>query len=184
MSNTGWSRAAQDAAEAREVLYQSERLERFSATEERPRWLLTLSSVSICVAGGTALVLTWQTGGAIFCSVTKRLSGPNIPLAAHVVMIGCAVGLLLSIFLRARPLLLSLTLLLTACALVTGTALVAHDSAVTKAVESCSLMDTSTDTVVDHVWYVYLFWGVPSVVLLIQATRACLTIVGRPASPA
>jgi hypothetical protein len=65
MSNTGWSRAAQDAAEAREVLYQSERLERFSATEERPRWLLTLSSVSICVAGGTALVLTWQTGGAI-----------------------------------------------------------------------------------------------------------------------
>jgi hypothetical protein len=109
--------------------------------------------------------------GRDFCTVTNRLSGPDIPLAAHVVVIACAVGFLLSISLRTRPLLLSLTLLLTACALLTGIGLVARDSAVTKAVESCSLMGTSTGTYIDHVWWVYLFWGVSVVVLVLQAAR-------------
>jgi hypothetical protein len=181
MSDWRWSRAAQDAAEAKHELSESQ--ESF-VSEDRPRWLLALSLVSIFIAGGTALVLIFITAGAVFCTVTKRLSGTNIPLAAHVVVIACAVGLLLSIFLRARPLLLSLTLLLTSCALLTGIVLVAHDSAVTTADESCTLMSTSTDTMVEHVWYVYPFWGVPLVVLLVQGTRACLTHFERRASAA
>src|SRR5438034_4276560 len=165
MRGAGWSRAAQDAAEARCVPYSS--LPPL-ADRDRPSWLLSLSLASMFIAGAGAFVVAFVMAGAVFCTVTNRLSGAGIPLAAHVVMIACAVGFLLSVFFARSPQLLSLTLLLTACALLSGIVLVAHDSAVSRAVESCSLMSTSTDTTINHVW-----WGLP---LLGRA-------VGRPRSP-
>jgi hypothetical protein len=105
-----WSRAAQDAAEAQDAArarYVPYSSLRSGAASDRPRWLLRVSLLAIFIAGGTAVVVDWYTGGALFCTVTNRLSGPDIPLAAHVVMITCAVGFLLSVLLRARPLLLS-----------------------------------------------------------------------------
>jgi hypothetical protein len=169
-----WSRAAQDAAEAQDAArsrYGPHSSLHSRAPSDRPRWLLGLSLLTIFVAGATAVVVDWYTGGAVFCTVTNRLSGWDIPLAAHVVMIACAVGFLLSIFFARRALLLSLTLMLTACALLTGIVLVARDSAVTKSAESCSFMGTSTDTYTDHVWWVYVLWGVAVAVLLVQPLR-------------
>ena len=46
------------------------------------------------------------------------------------------------------------------CALLTGIVLVARVSAVSTAVESCSFMGSYTETFTDHVWYVYIVWGV------------------------
>jgi hypothetical protein len=124
------------------------------------------------VAAATALVVSWITGGAIFCTATSRLSGADIPLAAYVVLGACSFGFIASVFVRDRPLLLSLILSLTACALLTGVVLVARDSAVTKAVESCNFMGTYTETDTEHVWYVYVVWGIALAVLLLQLGRA------------
>jgi hypothetical protein len=142
------------------------------AAEDRPRWLLTLSLLSMLVAAGAALVVDLISGGAVFCTVTSRLSGADIPLAAGVVLGSCFFGFIASIFARERPLLLSVILSLTACALLTGIAFVARDSAVTTAVESCTLMSTSTETVTNHVGYLYAVWGVAVAVLLLQLRRA------------
>jgi hypothetical protein len=166
-SDPGWSRAAQDAAEARYVPYSSQES---PAGKTRPRWLVAPSLVSILIAGGSAFVVAvWTTGGALFCTVTKRLSAPDIPLAFHVVIVGCAVGFLLSIL--CGPRLLVLPLLLTACALLTGIVLVARDSATWRASESCGIASTDTETVTNHLWGLYLFWGIPLIVLLLQAVR-------------
>jgi hypothetical protein len=169
-----WSRVAQDAAEAQDAArsrYGPHSSLHSRAPSDRPRWLLGISLLTIFVAGATAVVVDWYTGGAVFCTVKTRLSGGDIPLAAHVVMIACGVGFLLSSFFARRVLLLSLTLMLTACAVLAGSILVARDSAITKSVKTCSLMGTSTDTYTQHVWWVYLFWGVAVAVLLVQPLR-------------
>jgi hypothetical protein len=144
----------------------------FVRVDHRPRWLLGLALLSMLVGAGTALVVIWITGGALFCTTTRRLSGADVPRAAAVVLIACSLGFVTSIVVRDRPVLLALTLSLTACALLTGIALVARDSAVTKAVETCTLVDTTTETETDHVWSVYVFWGVALVLLLLQLRRA------------
>jgi hypothetical protein len=142
------------------------------ADDERPRWLLALSLLSMLVAGGTALFVGWITGGALFCTATTRPSGAEIPLAAHVVLGACSCGFIASIFARERPLLLSLILSLTVCALLTSIVLVASNSAVTTADESCDFMGTYSQTVTEHVGYVYAVWGVAVAVLLLQLRRA------------
>ena len=151
-----------------------ERLARFVARgeEDRPRWLLALTLLSMFAAAATAGVVAVITGGGrIFCTVTTRLSGADIPLAAYIVVAVCSFGFAVSILVRARPRLLSMNLLLAACALLTGIVLVARVSAVSTAVESCSFMGSYTETFTDHVWYVYIVWGVALGVLLLQAGR-------------
>jgi hypothetical protein len=149
------------------------RLARFVGRGEwdRPRWLLALTLLSMFVAGAAAVWIAWITGGALFCSVTRRLSGADIQPAADTVLAVCSFGFVLSILVCQRPRLLSTNLLLTACGLLTGILLVARDSAMSNSVESCSLFGTTTERVTEHVWYVCVIWGAALVVLLVQAGR-------------
>jgi len=141
--------------------------------EDRPRWLLAVTLLSMFAAAATASVVAVITGsGRIFCTVTTRLSGADIPLAAYIVLAVCSFGFAVSILVRNRPHLLSMNLVLAACALLIGIVLVARDSAVSTAVESCFLIQSSTETFTDHVWYVYIVWGVALAVLLLQLRRA------------
>jgi hypothetical protein len=143
-------------------------------TARRPRWLLALSLLSMLLAAGTAVAVEVVTSGAgLFCGVARRLSGSEIPLAANVVLWACALGVLASIFVRQHPVVLSLVLSLTAGALLAGIVLVAWDSAATTYIQTCGFMGpTTTKTVADHVWYVYVVWGVALAVLLLQLRRA------------
>jgi hypothetical protein len=148
--------------------------------EDRPPWLLSLTLLSMLVAAATAVVVALQTSGDLFCTVTRRLGGASIPLAAYLVVAVCSFGFVVSIVVRNRPRLLSMTLLLAGCALLLGIVLVARDSAVTKGTESCTLFETTTQTFSKHVWYAYVFWGLALSVLVLQLRRA-IRIPVRPA---
>jgi hypothetical protein len=151
------------------------RLERLFrlADGDRPPGLLALSLLSIFAAGATAIVLAYQSGGQLFCTVTKRLSGSDIEVAAYVVMSVCFVAFVVSILVRAMPRLFALNLFFAAIALLSGILLVASDSAVSRSVQSCSLIGPAyTSTVSNHVSYVYVVWGIATGILLLQLRRA------------
>ena len=108
----GWARGGQDAVEitvSPDARKAPSRL-RGVADEDRPRWLLFLSLTSLLVAFVSGVVVAWDAGGGIFCNVTRRLSGGEIPLAAVIVLGVCAVALFAAIVARQRPFLLVLVL--------------------------------------------------------------------------
>jgi hypothetical protein len=139
--------------------------------ERRPRWLLAVTLPSLVVTGSAAVISTWEASGGPFCTVTRRLSGQQIPGANALVLVSCIVGFAALIVVRNRPRLLVLTLLLLALALVVGVVLVAADSGVSRTVQECDFMGTDTETDTSRFGWVYVPWLGAVVVFLAQAAR-------------
>src|SRR5262245_47474130 len=114
--------------------------------ERRPFGLLTVTLLTIVGAGLTALVAAVAAQGDLFCTVTTRLSGDEIPIAAGLVLAVCPLGFAAGALTRHRPRLLWLTVTLVALALAAGIALVTADAAVSRTIQECTFMGTSTET--------------------------------------
>jgi len=139
--------------------------------EKRPGWLLAVTLLTLVVVGSATLFSIWLEHGALFCKVTSRLSGRQIPVANALVFVSCIVGFVATVAVRHRPRLLVLTLLLLALVLVVGVALVAADSGVSRTVQECDFMGTYTETDTTRFGWVYAPWLGAALVFLLQAAR-------------
>jgi hypothetical protein len=133
-----------------------------------------------CVVFATVVaIITWlhlKGGGSIVCSVDQVFRGANIE---HGLTLAIAGGLLVSILIPlARTSAEGLVFFRLVGVLTFGAAIacVAADSATWQASQGCASLFGSTEThVTEHVYYLYILWGLPLLVLVGDAAvaRAC-----------
>ena len=106
---------------------------------------------------------------------TRLFVGANIDHAIRVAFVGALVGLVLVGFVRRRRLVLAGLLFLEATILIAAVTLVGLDGGTYRERFECTFLCFSPAndvyTIRGHVTYPYVLWGVPILVLLIQAVR-------------
>ena len=129
-----------------------------------------------CIVASTLVGIgTWLhlKGGGIVCSVDQVFRGANI---GHGLGVAVGGGLLMSILLplaRTSPDGLVTVLLLGVLTLGVAIAFVAADSATWQASQGCvSFLGPMETQVTEHVYYLYVFWGLPLLVLALKAAVA------------
>jgi hypothetical protein len=141
----------------------------FSLVPRRPASLAVLSMLFATVV---AIVMFLKLDFTL--DAQTRLFGANIDHSIRLTLLGELLGLLVVPFVRRRRRLLAALLFLEGANLSAAIALVGLDGATYKARITCAFMcfsDFQPYTSTHHVWYLYLLWGVPLVVLLLQARR-------------
>jgi hypothetical protein len=145
---------------------QGPRLPRLRLVPRRP---LTLSVLSMLVASAVA-AFGWFGMNFTLFETTKRFGGANIEHAYPVALLGGLAGLIALIALRKRRFLLSTLLVFEAASLSVAVAFVELDRA-TYREQVTDTFTGATSTSSYHLWPLYLLWGAPIVVLLVQAYR-------------
>ena len=146
-----------------------------------PRRPVSLALLSTLFAMLVAIYMWFVLNFTLFETKTLFI-GRNIDHAIVVALFGGLAGTVLIPFVRKRRRLFVSVLLLEAATLCAAIVLVALDGAIYKEKVTKTLFfgpgnPTSTSTY--HLWFLYLLWGAPLFVLLVQAARAW-TDVDRP----
>jgi hypothetical protein len=175
----GWDRSAQEAAEAADAA-SSSLASAYSDVKthggepgRRGPGPVALSALSMLWAVFVAIVV-WVAVVFTFDTRTKLFVGANIERALRSAFLGLLLGLLAIGFVRRRRRLLSALLFLEAATLGAALVLVGLDRATYRARFTCDFLCFGPDKPyisTSHVWYLYLLWGLPTVVLLSQAVR-------------
>jgi hypothetical protein len=144
----------------------------FSLVPRRPAWLAALS---MFFASLVAIDMFWMLDFTL--DAKTRLWGANIDHAILIAALGGFLGLLVIPFVRKQPRLLAALTSLEGATLSAAVVLVGLDGATYKARISCAFMcfsDWRPYTSTHHLWHLYLLWGIPAVVLFLQALRVLL----------
>jgi hypothetical protein len=174
----GWSRAAQDPAEAASPRVKS------GGSKEAPREAgrrgphrfcgpVPLSVLSMLFAI-FATIIVWFDVVFTFDKRTALFVGANIEHALADVSAAGILGLLLIGFVRRKRRLLIALLVFEAATLGAALVLVALDRATYNEQLTCDFLCFGSDkpyTETHHLWFLYLLWGLPFAALLVQAAR-------------
>ena len=146
-----------------------------------PRRPVSLALLSTLFAMLVAIYMWFVLDFTLFETKTLFI-GRNIDHALGVVFFGGLAGTVLIPFVRKRRPLFVSALLLEAAALCAAIVLVALDGAIYKEKVTETLFfgpGNPTSTSTDHLWFLYLLWGLPLVVLLVQIARPGLKPIVR-----
>jgi hypothetical protein len=127
--------------------------------------------LGLLFASVVAAVTYLHFSGGLFCS-SARDNGANIDHALGVAFVAGMAGSVLVLCVRNRRRLLAAVLPLGAVALGVAIALVSWDSATYTAHRSCGLLTGTETDFNDRVYYLYVLWGAPLLLLLRSTVRA------------
>jgi hypothetical protein len=134
-----------------------------------------VASETCMVFATVVAIITWlnlNSGGGVVCSVDRVVRGANIGHALTVAVLG---GLLVSTLIplvRRSPSALAAVLLLGVLSLGVALAFVHADAASWQAIQGCVSFFGATETpVTNHLYYLYILWGLPLLVLASQAAH-------------